>query len=44
MDDLKRVYWSVDECAWVDCPPPLEELDLPRQRVQEPEPVVATES
>ena len=44
MDDLRRVYWSAEECGWVDCPPPLEDLELPRQRTDETDPVVLTES
>ena len=44
MNDLKRVYWSVDTCGWVACPPPLEPTDVPKQRTEEPEPAVLAES
>jgi hypothetical protein len=44
MEEAKRVYWSVEECGWVDCPAPVAEADVPRQRTEEPVPVVLTES
>jgi hypothetical protein len=42
MDEPKRVFWSVEECSWVACPPV--EVQLPVQRTEEPEPAVLTES
>jgi hypothetical protein len=45
MDRPERVYWSLEQCQWVDCPPAIEiEPELPRQRTDEAEPAVLVES
>jgi hypothetical protein len=42
MDEPTRVFWSVEECRWVPCPPV--EISVPDQRADEPEQVVRAES
>jgi hypothetical protein len=44
MDVAMRVYWSVEQCGWVDCPPATAAVEVPQQRAEEPEPAVLTES